>query len=243
MSIETSLIPTANNFGWTSDIPNPITCKWLDFIADRPDARAIDIGAGLGVASLPALAKGAFVIVNDIDQSHLDHIGKRAHEAGYEHRMQLLNAALPHLPGISPVDAIHASNVLHFLRGKELVEAAEWMFRALKPGGKAFIQVGSIYVGHFKSFYPVYLERKNAGIEWPGEIENCTQYAPPSLRNMLPDFTHGLDKETLQSVFINAGFSVEYCEYYTRPGLPEECKNDGRENLGIVVSRMKENAA
>jgi SAM-dependent methyltransferase len=237
MSNEPNLIPTANNFGWTSDVPNQITCKWLDFIAGRPEARVIDIGAGLGVASLPALATGAFVIVNDIDQSHLDHIKKRAHEGGYADKMQLLQAALPDLPDISPVDAIHASNVLHFLRGKELVKAAAWMFRSLKPEGQAFIQVGSVYAGHYRDFLPVYLERKRAGIEWPGEIDNPKQYAPLSLRKMLPDFSHVLDKETLGPIFCRAGFTIEYCEYYTRPGLPEECKNDGRENLGLIVSR------
>jgi hypothetical protein len=59
-----NLIPTVNGFGWTSDVPNQITCKFLEFISDRQSRIVIDIGASLGVASLQAMRAGAFVIVN-----------------------------------------------------------------------------------------------------------------------------------------------------------------------------------
>ena len=67
------IVYTHNGLGWTSTIPNQITCEWLDFIhkGQEQPMRVLDIGAGFGVASIPALKHGARVIANDIERSHL----------------------------------------------------------------------------------------------------------------------------------------------------------------------------
>jgi SAM-dependent methyltransferase len=212
-----------------------MTCRFVDLIKiiDRPTV--IDIGAGYGVASIPALEAGAYVIVNDIQQEQLDHIADLARTHGFESHCRLLNAALPDLPDVPPLDAVHASNVLHFLTGAEIIQAAAWMHRALKPGGKAFLQVQSPYCGHFHSFLPEYEIRKAAGLRWPGEIEGARLYAAQEVRHMMADFNHVLEAEVVADVFERAGFSIEYADYYTRPGLPEVSRFDGRENLGIVA--------
>ncbi len=53
-----SIIPIANRCGWTSDIPNPMTCRFLELIRGLNDPIVIDIGAGYGVASIPATELG-----------------------------------------------------------------------------------------------------------------------------------------------------------------------------------------
>jgi 2-polyprenyl-3-methyl-5-hydroxy-6-metoxy-1,4-benzoquinol methylase len=236
--IDSNNIPTANGFGWTSDIPNPITRKFLDFISERRSPSVIDIGVGLGVASLPAMRAGAFVIANDISEEHLKHVGVLANVEGFSDRVQLLNAALPKLPELKPLDAVHCSNVLHFLSAAELMKAAKWMFRSTIPGGSVFIQTLSPFAGHFRNFLPVYVSRKQKGDEWPGEIVAAKDFVLPSLRHMTPDFMHVLESEYLAKVFADAGFQIAFCDYYTRPGLPEPCRFDGRENLGLVAHRL-----
>jgi 2-polyprenyl-3-methyl-5-hydroxy-6-metoxy-1,4-benzoquinol methylase len=197
-------------------------------------ARTIDIGAGLGVATIPALKTGASVIANDIADEHLRQISVNAENEGLRNKLDLLNASLPRLPALHHLDAIHASNVLHFLTGPEMQMAARWMAGALKPQGRLFLQTISPFTGHFRRFRSEYDRRKAAGLSWPGEMSAAKEYVEPSLRDMTPSFMHALDAKTAADLFQNAGFEVEYCDYYRRPGLPDVCCLDGRENLGIV---------
>ncbi len=92
MDEDGNLIPMANRFGWTSDVPNPITCKFLNFISERQSPIVIDIGAGFGVASLPVMQAGAFVIVNDLSDEHLNQVARQAEKEAYLDRFQLLKA-------------------------------------------------------------------------------------------------------------------------------------------------------
>jgi SAM-dependent methyltransferase len=226
--------PLANDFGWTSTIPNPITCHWLDYLGTVPAARTIDVGAGLGVATIPALKAGALVIANDIAAEHLFQIGAIAEKEGLRNKLELLSAALPKLPPLQHLDAIHASNVLHFLTGEEMQEAARWMANALKPHGRIFLQTISPFAGHFRRFRSEYNSRSAAGLSWPGEMWAAKDYVESSLHEMTPHFMHALEAATARALFENAGFEVEYCDYYRRPGLPTICCLDGRENLGVV---------
>jgi SAM-dependent methyltransferase len=233
---ETSpLIPVAQSYGWTSTIPNPMSCKFFDLVKNIQNPRVIDIGAGYGVASIPAMEAGAYVIVNDIDQSQLDHIADLVREKNFQRQCQFLNAALPNLPDILQLDAIHASNVLHFLTGDEIVLTAKWMYRNLKNGGKVFLQMQSPWCGQLHSFLSEYEMRKASGLKWPGEIDDVTRYALEGIRHMMADFNHVLEAEIVADTFREVGFTIEYADYYTRPGLPEVCRFDGRENLGVVV--------
>lgn len=231
------LIPTANGYGWTSTIPNQITCRWLDYLRLLESPRTLDIGAGLGVATLPALQAGAWVIANDIDESHLCHVARRANEMQADDRLELLAGEFPRLRAMIDLDAIHCSNVLHFLSGDDLLEGTRWMAHALKPSGKLFLQTMSPHAGHFRSFSPEYARRRVAGFRWPGEMRNAKDYVDPSLNNMIPSLVHVLEIDIAKPLFESVGLIVEYCDYYSRPGLPEVCRLDGRENLGIVATR------
>jgi SAM-dependent methyltransferase len=228
-------IPIANVFGWTSSIPNQVTCRWLEYLRTLRSPLTIDIGAGLGVATIPALECGSHVIANDISEEHLRQIASVAQQKGLSEELELLNAALPRLPPMKGLDAIHASNVLHFLTGDEMIEAARWMARSLKPNGRAFLQTISPFAGHFRQYLPEYERRKIARAAWPGEMKAPREYVDASVVEMTPAFMHVLESCVATQLFESAGFTIEFCDYYSRVGLPEVCRLDGRENLGIVA--------
>ncbi len=215
-----------------------MTCRWLDYLNTLEGPLTIDIGAGFGVGTIPALESGAQVIANDIAEDHLNHIAAVAERKGLGDKLQLLKARLPRLPPLKAVDAIHASNVLHFLSGIEMIEGAMWMADVLRPGGKAFIQTLSPFAGHFQRFSAEYDQRKRGGILWPGEINGAQDYVDQTVREMTPEFMHVLESSTAIKIFSEAGFVIEYCDYYTRPGLPVVCRLDGRENLGLVAVKQ-----
>ena len=100
------------------------------------------------------------------------------------------------------------------------------------------MQVGTPYAGHLRTFLPIYLDRIAQKTEWPGEIEDPRQIVPECLRLEMPDFLHVLDLETLAPILRSSGFRIDYAAYYTRPGLPEICRKDGRENLGIIATAV-----
>jgi hypothetical protein len=100
--------------------------------------------------------------------------GQRAFEAAAA-GLTRFKIALGRLPeGLEFADqifnAIHASNVLHFLTPSQLVNTVAIINHWLRPGGRAFIQVCSPYAGNYRKFIPVYEAAKRAGKRWPGFI-------------------------------------------------------------------------
>ena len=230
------IIATHNGIGWTSAIPNQITCEWIKFTGDSEEqpVRVLDIGAGFGVASIPALKHGARVIANDIEKSHLDTIRKEASDLGYEDHLETVVGRFPGDLVFTELAAIHCSNVLHFLRGDEIVAGATHMHSWLRRGGKVFIQVGTIYAGHIKRLLPQFEERRRNGVKWAGETDRARDFVLPDFRTATPEFMNYLDGSPLVEAFEAAGFQTERAWYYTRTGLPEVFLNDGREHFGYI---------
>jgi predicted SAM-dependent methyltransferase len=154
-------------------------------------------------------------------------------------RLTVVRGRFPHNLSFAPgsFDAIHASNLLHFLRPAELVAGLQLVARWLAAGGKLFVVAGTPYVGNLASFVPTYLERKRAGVEWPGEIENVHAYSSHFSVAELPSFVHLLDDEKLRRAIESAGLEVERIEMFARANLPDYLKYDGRENLGAVARK------
>jgi hypothetical protein len=59
-------------------------------------------------------------------------------------------------------------------------------------------------------------------------MSGAKEFVEPSLRDMTPNFMQALEVATAKALFEAAGFEVEYCDYYRRPGLPAVCCLDGR---------------
>ena len=229
------IIPTRNAYGWTSDIPNQITCEMIRQLPEfDPHPVVLDIGAGLGVATLPLLKAGARVIANDIDEAHLSGIAQGVAEIGQTAALTTVLGKFPEALTFRGLDAVHCSNVLHFLRGDEIIAGSQRIYEWLKPGGKIFIQVGTIFAGHIRKFAPEFERRRRKGVIWAGETDRAKDFVLPQFRHLTPDFMNYLDGPPLVEAFERAGFQTEQAWYYTRHGLPEECMNDGRENFGYI---------
>ena len=222
--------------GWSSEVPNKYTEEFIRFAATC-SAPVLDIGAAFGVATIRALVGGAEVFANDIDGAHLENLHSRVTEG--QSRLTLVQGRFPNEFDFPPdfFDAVHVSNVLHFIRGEELLFGVAKIMQWLRPNGKLFIMTGTPFVANFKKFIPVFLERKHLGVRWPGEIENVREYNDHYTVALIPDFIHFMDEDILLPVLREAGLVIEKAEKFSRANLPDFCVLDGRENLGVVARK------
>ena len=178
---------TLNKMGWSSDLPNEYSEAFIAYAAGCTSP-VLDIGAAFGTASCAALEGGATVYANDVEPRHLEVLQSRV-SPHHLHRLHVTCREVFHTTCrflTTTSEAIHASMVLHFLTGEELVAGAQLMFRWMQSGGKLFILTGTPFVGYFKSFIPVYLERKRNGVRWAGEIENVEEFNNHPSADLLP---------------------------------------------------------
>jgi SAM-dependent methyltransferase len=233
------IVQTHNGYGWTSTVPNQITVALLDWLKtlEHSAPLVLDIGCGLGVGTLPLLEAGARVIAVDLEESHLASIRQAAAERSIADRLTTVVGQFPGSLRFEELDAIHCSNVLHFLPGTQIEAGATKMCDWLKPGGKVFLQVGTIYAGHIKRLLPVFEERRRSGIKWAGETALARQFVASEFRDATPDFMNYLDEIPVVEAFKAAGFLVENGWYYTRNGLPDRLRSDGREHYGLIAEK------
>jgi SAM-dependent methyltransferase len=230
------MVQTHNGYGWTSTVPNQITVAllaWLSLLEQRHPL-VLDIGAGLGVGTLPLLEAGARVIALDLEGSHLDMIRQEAERRSLAEGLTTEVGEFPGSLGYQQLDAIHCSNVLHFLPGRLIESGAARMHEWLRPGGKVFIQVGTVYAGHITRLLPIFEERRSSGIKWPGETSSPREFVAAEFRDATPVFMNYLDAMPVVEAFTAAGFVLERAWYYTRTGLPDALKSDGREHFGYI---------
>ena len=214
--------------GWSSNQLNTVSQLFVDACATatRP---VLDIGAAYGVATVAALAAAASVIANDLDAKHLATLEPHP-------RLQLLPGRFPDFDLLpESLSAVHASNVLHFLNGAELVRGAAKIAEWLVPGGRVFVHAGTPYQQPFTQFIPEYLVRKAAGEDWPGYVEDTTRISKHRRLSQIPRSLHLLDDEVLTRVFAGAGLVVERAWMYRRHDLPRSMQVDGREGVGLVA--------
>lgn len=236
-SMPNTSTPTLNRCGRTTRALNEYARMFVEY-ASSENSPVLDVGAAFGVATLPALKKGAVVIANDIDIRHLDIITRNVAEGDRE-RLRVVLGMFPsevHFDDAS-LAAILASNVLNFLSGPEITRGVEAMYRWLKPGGKVFVIAGTPYAQNVKGFIPEYEARRERGNPWPGECDDIRAFSAEPTIDELPSFLHLLDDTVLRRAFHAAGFYVERVEMFLRAGLPEYLRCDGRENVGLVAHK------
>ncbi|MEJ1933407.1 class I SAM-dependent methyltransferase [Nostoc sp. NIES-2111] len=202
-----------------------------------PGMQVMEIGAAFGVAALPALERGARVVANDLEQEHLEELRRRAK---YPERLTLLPGRFPRFvrwEGAS-VDAILASNVLHFLTGPQLKKGVESFAHWLKPGGRVYVLAATPYLAPFAEFGPEFAARKAAGLPCPGWIENARAFSRHGLLSQIPRSIHLLDDEALRELF--AGWEIERCWMFRRRDLSKTMWLDGRESVGLVARKRSD---
>lgn len=233
------IVDTHNGFGWTSTVPNQITVAliaWLSTLKEQAPL-VLDIGAGLGVGTFPMLEAGARVIALDLEASHLASIRQEATRRLVSDRLTTVIGEFPGSLRFEELDAIHCSNVLHFLPGTRIDTGAAEMYDWLKPGGRVFLQVGTVYAGHIKRLLPVFEERRRSGIKWAGETNLAREFVAVEFRGATPVFMNYLDEIPVVEAFKAAGFLLENGWYYTRNGLPDRLRSDGREHYGLIAEK------
>jgi ubiquinone/menaquinone biosynthesis C-methylase UbiE len=127
-------------------------------LADRPDARALDIGGGMGRIAVP-LAMTHNVILCDISESMLNLARAAAVSSSAATRLQtqVVDASQPLPYGDQSFDLIVCLDLLVHLPDPQT--ALHELFRTLKPGGKAIID-NSNSVPLWTLFYPSYVGRR-----------------------------------------------------------------------------------
>jgi SAM-dependent methyltransferase len=202
--------------------------------ACHPGITAMEIGAAYGVATLPAIDRGAHLIANDLDAAHLEELRSRCE---HPERLNLLPGRFPRFvrwPG-ETVDAILASNVLHFLTGPQLLKGVESFEHWLKPGGRVFVLAATPYLAPFAEFVPEFEARKAKGMPFPGWIENARAFSRHGLLSQIPRSIHLLDDDALRNLF--AAWEIERCWMFRRRDLSKTMWFDGRESVGLVARK------
>lgn len=230
---------TANQLGRTTTELNEINEAFVAF-AKSVDGPVLDIGCAYGVASVAALNAGAKkVIANDVN---IDHLVTLAGECPSDMR-ERLRICQGHFPAElcfqpSSLSAIHAANLLNFLKGHEIEQGVSNMYEWLRPGGRVFIISATPYANNIKGFIPTYERRRQDSNErWPGMCERLRDYSSDTTMDELPEWLHLLDDVVLRRCFENAGFHVDVAEMFHRRNTPGYISYDGRENVRLVATK------
>jgi hypothetical protein len=229
-------IKTLNNMGYMTSELDHVSQQFVDFSSQAPGP-SLDIGAAYGVATLPVLQAGAYAIANDLDVRHLELLWK-AMPPALRSRLTLCPGSFPYGISFMPnsIGAILVCRVLHFFDGNTILASARALHQWLAPGGKVFVVAETPYLRNFATFIPVYERRRDEGVEWPGFIEDVSQFAPERAVS-LPKSMHLLDPTTLSTVFSKAGFYIEHAHTFARPTFPDDIRLDGRESVGLIATK------
>jgi SAM-dependent methyltransferase len=230
-------VRTLNSMGYMTATLDPFSQAFVDFAPNAP-ARALDIGAAYGVATVPALRAGAHVVANDVDERHLAILRNRMADPLKE-RLTLAPGDFPEKLDFAPgsIGAVLICRVMHFFDGPTIERAAAKVLTWLAPGGKVFVVSETPFIGTARGFFPTYQERLKAGDPWPGFIKDMVAHFDPARAKQLPPSMHLLDEPTLRRVFTKAGFVIERLELFARPEFPKDIQLDGRESVGLIARK------
>lgn len=233
--IKDNLISTLNKMGYMLAKPETLNQAFIDF-AGIAEAPVLEIGSAYGVATIPALKKGAVVIANDLDERHLQLLKSQAPVSSLE-RLQLKPGRMPddlNFPEES-LSAVLASRVLNFIHPTKLEESFHLIFKWLKKGGQFFYLGGSPWSGTYYRFIPQYEKNRQEKKTWPGFIDSIKDYASPERAINLPEFVTLLDKDEVKHLMAQAGFKIKALSYASvDEENPRMMKLDGREYVRAI---------
>ena len=110
----------------------------------------LDLGCGLGNLSIEAARRGAVVTAVDASPSAIEHISNTAAAEGLN--LKAVLADVENYPIAGQYDTIIAIGILMFLRQEQALQLLSTLKSAVKPGGKAIVNVltaGTTYMGMF----------------------------------------------------------------------------------------------
>ncbi|OQV15153.1 hypothetical protein BV898_10667 [Hypsibius exemplaris] len=236
------LVKTVNNMGFQYlGPPDDYVEDFIRFAATA-DGPVADLGCAFGRQTRLMLEAGAkSVIANDLAQAHLDALADSLTD-GEKARVTLQQGnALDFLSDIQPLDSLSgilAAMWLHFLEGPDVRRAFQLFYRVLQPGGTLVVITGSHQNGLIVSEKTTIAERKAAGNEWPGRVENSRLNYP--VRVQFPGHVLFIEPEELVREARSAGFEILRAGYIERDeSYPEWYRMDGREAAGLHALKPK----
>ena len=231
------LVPTMNDKGFMFEVIDEYAEAFIEFAGNSADP-ALEIGCAYGVATIPALKKGALITACDMDPRHLDVLKSRAPEALLDN-LTLQTGTLPDidLPE-NHFGSLLCSRVLHFLTGEDVERSVQNMFRWLKPGGKLFL-VADTPFGIWRKFIPTWEANQANGERWPGMMIPPVKYLPyaASDEDVGPEIMNLLDPQLLERTARDAGFIIQRSSYISRSDFKGLGQMDGRENCGLQAEK------
>lgn len=233
-------IPTMNKMGYASQVLDEYGYLFLGCIHQLSSPKVLDIGAGYGLTTLPALSAGAVVVANDLAQIHLDIIRGKA-SPDFVDKLSLCAGRFPQELKFkqNSFDVIGMFQVLHFLRAEEIENGLPLLLSWLKPGGKLFLTSITPYIRTLKNFLPIYQKRKQEKQIWPGQVEEVKNYCNHPSMEANPDFIHLLEPDILECSFVKAGFCIEQVGFYpSYPDIHVDYEHTESEyDVGIIASK------
>lgn len=138
-STDVSKVPVTELFESASCPENRQILKWMGDIKGK---RILEIGCGLGEASVYFAKQGAIVTASDISSGMLEVTKQLAHQHGV--RLETIQVSAENLKAIpnGHFDMIYAANLLHHVTIATFVREAK---QKLKPGGVAYFWDPIVY--------------------------------------------------------------------------------------------------
>ncbi|MGO9453321.1 MAG: class I SAM-dependent methyltransferase [Candidatus Binataceae bacterium] len=229
-------IPTLNQRGFTTELPDPLSQRFIEFAAEI-DSEVLDIGCAYGVAVKRVLSAGGQICACDMDQRHLDILVDSVKPADRT-RLRCVAGILPDVDFEEcAFGAILCSRVLHFLEGSDVELSVSKMHRWLRPGGKLFLIVDTPYSGVASDrIVPEYERKKALKDPWPGFIPEYDKYLPANSRvRFATSFIHLMDPDTLSRVCEQAGLAVESKGFMARIANLSVADPKGRDHATVVA--------
>lgn len=232
-------LPTLNNMGYMSPSLDQIQLAFVNESKSNSNGRFLDIGCGFGVATLPLINEGCHVIACDLDAGHLEVLNEKIPGE----KKTLITLKQGHFPNEiclpeNSIDYVNLSMVLHFLPPSVIRKTFTTIFKILKGGGKLFLTTSSPYQATLSSFLPTY-ESKRELYEWPGYIADIAEYVPQRA-HLLPKMNIVFCVNELKRLATKFGFYVLEATFFSRVGIPDDLRLDGREYSGIICEKPRD---
>jgi SAM-dependent methyltransferase len=220
-------IPTLNEDGgfMTQHLRGPST-DFVNFCSSALTHPVFDGGCAYGVTALPALARGATVIANDIESGHLKYIAQNAGDL--VSRLFLREDPLPSSLEFArdSLAGIHLCRVLHFLSGDDVATVFDKSFKVLIPGGRLFVTIASQFHRSCSGRENEYETRYRAGEKFPGVF--WMRWLRRGAGEPAVRLLHVIDPRVMVRIATESGFVVKKVELVGQDG-------DGIEYTGAVL--------
>jgi hypothetical protein len=109
----------------------------------------------------------------------------------------------------------------------------------MRPGARLFVVAATPYQATHQGFVTEFLRRKAGGARWPGVLEPSARYNHHWSASLNPSWLHVFDEESLLRLFGMRALTSTRRALFSRDGLPDFCRLDGRENLALIATKPR----